>query len=148
MRILFVCMGNICRSPSAEAVFTKMADGMGFTIDSAGTADWHTGNPPDYRAISTGSDNGYDLADLRARQVNVDDFENFDLILAMDESNLADLKSIAPANHNARLELFLNYAPDLGLKNVPDPYYNDNFTEVLRMIESASEGLIEALKAQ
>ena len=148
--ILFVCLGNICRSPTAEAVFTKRAEAAGLQglhIDGAGTGAWHAGNPPDRRATKHAAKRGYDLTPLRARQVRESDFEDFDLIVAMDKSNLADLNAMAPAGSKAQIKLFLDYAP-VGKTEVPDPYYggDDGFEEVLDLVEAASDGLIKALK--
>lgn len=149
--ILFVCLGNICRSPTAEAVFRARAAaaGLDIAIDSAGTGAWHVGAMPDERAQAAGLARGYDLTPIRARQVVVDDYETFDLVLAMDHDNLATLKSRAPADRHGRIRLFLEFAPGTGLNAVPDPYYggDDGFEEVLDLIESASDGLIAHLTA-
>ena len=147
--ILFVCLGNICRSPTAEAVFTKRAKAAGLKvlhIDGAGTGAWHAGNPPDRRATKHAAKRGYDLTPLRARQVRESDFEEFDLIVAMDKSNFADLNAMAPTGSKAQIKLFLDYAPG-GKKEVPDPYYggDDGFEEVLDLVEAASDGLIKEL---
>ncbi len=147
-RVLFVCLGNICRSPTAEGVFTQLAKGHDIEVDSAGTANWHIGNPPDSRATAEAASKGYDLSNLRARQVKPSDFNVFDYIIAMDRSNLSNLQNLAPANPRARLALLLDYAPDVPLREVPDPYYEDNFPEVLRMIEQASRGLLNAILAK
>lgn len=148
--ILFVCLGNICRSPTAEAVFRTRAAaaGLDVAIDSAGTGAWHVGAMPDERAQAAGLARGYDLTPIRARQVVVDDYETFDLVLAMDHDNLATLKSRAPTDRHERIRLFLEFAPEAGLNAVPDPYYggDDGFEEVLDLIETASDGLIAHLK--
>lgn len=149
-RILFVCLGNICRSPTAEAVMRARAEAAGqadsLTLDSAGTGDWHVGKPPDRRARDAAAKRGYDLSSLRARQVNRDDFHTFDFILAMDGSNLADLQALAPAGSRARVQLFLDFShgPE---QDVPDPYYGgeDGFDAVLDLVESACDGLIATL---
>lgn len=149
--VLFVCLGNICRSPTAEAVFRvrAAAAGLDLEIDSAGTGAWHIGAEPDERAQTAGKARGYDLTPIRARQVVADDYERFDLLLAMDHDNLSTLKSRAPESADERIHLFLEFAPKLGLNAVPDPYYggDDGFEEVLDLIEAASDGLIAHLKA-
>lgn len=148
--VLFVCLGNICRSPTAEAVFRAraVAAGLDVEIDSAGMGAWHVGAMPDERAQAAGLARGYDLTPIRARQVAADDYERFDLVLAMDHDNLATLKSRAPRDRHERIRLFLEFAPEIGLNAVPDPYYggDDGFEEVLDLIEVASDGLIAHLK--
>ncbi|AWZ02429.1 low molecular weight protein-tyrosine-phosphatase YfkJ [Rhodobiaceae bacterium] len=148
--VLFVCLGNICRSPTAEAVFRARAAaaGLDVEIDSAGTGAWHVGAMPDERAQAAGHARGYDLIPIRARQVSDRDYERFDLVLAMDHDNLATMKSRAPASSHERIRLFLEFAPELGLNAVPDPYYggDDGFEEVLDLIESASDRLIAYLQ--
>jgi len=149
--VLFVCLGNICRSPTAEAVFRvrAAAAGLDVEIDSAGTGAWHVGAEPDERAQAAGLARGYDLSPIRARQVSGRDYERFDLVLAMDHDNLATMKSRAPASSHNRIRLFLEFAPELGLNAVPDPYYggDQGFEEVLDLIEAASDGLIAHLTA-
>lgn len=144
--VLFVCLGNICRSPTAEAVFRSRAGvaGLDVEIDSAGTGAWHVGATPDERAQAAGFARGYDLSPIRARQVVTADYEKFDLVLAMDHDNFSTLKSRAPSTQHDRIRLFLEFAPGLGLNAVPDPYYggDDGFEDVLDMIEAASDGLI------
>ncbi|MGK2742493.1 low molecular weight protein-tyrosine-phosphatase [Tepidicaulis sp. LMO-SS28] len=146
VRILFVCLGNICRSPTAEGVFARRAEaaGLDFEADSAGTGDWHIGKAPDPRAASAAKARGYEIAHLRARQVSRDDFSAFDYVLAMDRMNLAELQRLAPTRFKGTLRLFLDFAPDAPLREVPDPYYggDDGFAEVLDLIEAASDGLI------
>ncbi len=148
--ILFVCLGNICRSPAAEAVFRSRAAaaGLDVEIDSAGTGAWHVGAMPDERAQAAGEMRGYDLTPIRARQVADADYERFDLVLAMDHDNLSTLQSRAPKVAQGRIRLFLEFAPHLGLNAVPDPYYggDDGFEQVLDLIEAASDGLIAHLK--
>ncbi len=148
--VLFVCLGNICRSPTAEAVFRVRAAtaGLDVEIDSAGTGAWHLGATPDERAQAAGLARGYDLTPIRARQVVEDDYKRFDLVLAMDHDNLATLKSRAPRDLHERIRLFLAFAPEAGLNAVPDPYYggDDGFEEVLDLIEVASDGLIAHLR--
>ncbi len=153
-RVLFVCLGNICRSPTAEAVFRARAEAAGLTVraDSAGTGGWHAGMPPDSRAIEHAALRGYDLARLRAREVTADDFVAFDHILAMDASNMDALDPLRPAWRvgAARPELLMRYAPQTGAAEVPDPYYAgpDGFELVLDLVEAASDGLIAALGAK
>ena len=149
-RILFVCLGNICRSPSAEGVFAsclqQSALAQQVQIDSAGTGGYHTGEPPDRRATAAALKRGYDLRAQRARAVADEDFSRFDLILAMDQSNLDNLRARAPADAKAQLGLFMAFAPDWPAE-VPDPYYggDDGFEQVLDMLEAASAGLLEHL---
>ena len=151
MRVLFVCTGNICRSPTAEGVFRHRARQAGLTslqIDSAGTAGWHVGKAPDPRTVAAAQRRGYDLSALRARQVRAADFDNFDIVLAMDKQNLAELKSIAPHGVKTGLGLFLDYAEGAPFSEVPDPYYGGDagFEQVLDLIERASDGLIARLR--
>lgn len=151
LKVLFVCLGNICRSPTAEGVFRSYVKRAGLdkkiTIDSAGTADWHTGKAPDSRTIKAAAKRGYDLSSLKARQAVSEDFQRFDLILAMDKSNLENLQKIRPADAKAELALYL---PRMGLdiQEVPDPYYGgaDGFELVLDMLEQASEQLLSEIK--
>jgi protein-tyrosine phosphatase len=148
MRILFVCMGNICRSPTAEGVFRQLiatrAPHVSIEIDSAGTHDYHVGSPPDRRAISAALRRGIDLSGLRARRVQREDFERFDLILAMDQDNLRELHELAPAHARERIRLLMEYAPNAGTRAVPDPYYGgpQGFEQVLDLLEEAAEGLL------
>lgn len=149
--VLFVCLGNICRSPTAEGVFRARAHaaGLDVTIASAGTGAWHIGEPPDERAQGAALSRGYDLSGLRGAQVQADDFHTHDLILAMDEENLANLSALAPEGARAELRLFLDFAPGLAVREVPDPYYGgaDGFDRVLDMIEAASDGLIDHIRS-
>ena len=142
MRVLFVCLGNICRSPAAEAVFRAMAPDV--AADSAGTGNWHVGEPPYGHMQRAAKRRGYDLSALRARQVKVQDFKDFDLILAMDAQNLADLKAMDPGT-GATLKLFMDYAPQTGVTAVPDPYYTRDFDGALELIEAAAQGLLTSL---
>ena len=152
MKILFVCLGNICRSPTAEVVFRAVAQrdapDLVLEIDSAGTAAYHVGELPDQRTRQAAARRGYDMSALRARVVEAEDFEHFDLILAMDRENLRALERRAPAQAGDRLRLFLEFAPDAGVSEVPDPYYGgpNGFEDVLDLIEAASRGLIEHLR--
>jgi protein-tyrosine phosphatase len=151
--VLFVCMGNICRSPTAEGVFRAAIEqqnlGARIRADSAGTGDWHVGAPPDRRAIAAARRRGYDLAALRARQVELTDFARFGWILAMDRGNLRELEAMRPSAFAGHLGLFLDLAPGLGVREVPDPYYggSDGFERVLDLVETASAALIERLRA-
>ncbi|WP_278442505.1 low molecular weight protein-tyrosine-phosphatase [Pseudomonas oryzihabitans] len=152
MRILFVCMGNICRSPTAEGILRAKLDAAGLTgaveLDSAGTGDWHVGKAPDARAIQAAAGRGYDIGDLRARQVAEDDFQRFDLILAMDQDNLAWLEQLRP-DAGAVPELFLA-RQGLAVDEVPDPYYGGaaGFERVLDLLESACDGLVAEVAAR
>ena len=153
VRVLFVCMGNICRSPTAEAVLRRVVANekapLSIEIDSAGTHDYHVGDPPDPRSIAAGKRRGFDLSELRARHLQAEDFDRFDYVLVMDERNLADARAIAPRRHRAKLEFFLAYAPDLGRREVPDPYYGGppGFEDVLDLSEAAARGLLNELRA-
>lgn len=152
MRILFVCLGNICRSPTAESVFRAIAarelPDLTLAIESAGTAGYHVGEPPDRRMCEAAARRGYDLSSLRARVVAPSDFDTFDLILAMDRQNLRTLERRAPAHARERLRLFLEFAPDTDMTDVPDPYYGgqNGFEHVLDLIETGSRGLCAALR--
>lgn len=152
MKILFVCLGNICRSPSAEAVMRVIAQSeardLGIEVDSAGTAGYHIGDPPDVRSQEAARRRGYDMSPLRARIVEPDDFERFDLILAMDRENLSVLRQRAPEQLRERVRLFLEFAPDTDVLEVPDPYYGGakGFEEVLDLIEAATRGLLDHLR--
>ena len=145
-RILFVCLGNICRSPTAHGVFVAQADAQGVPVqvESAGTGGWHIGDPPDARATAEAAARGYDLSALRAQQVQVGDFDRFDLIIAMDTSNLAALERLRPAGNMTPADLFLRYA-ETDRTEVPDPYYEGGFDMVLDLIEDASRGLLASL---
>ncbi len=152
VKVLFVCMGNICRSPTAHGVFRERICREGLEdrvfIDSAGTHAYHVGNPPDRRAQATAEARGIPLADLRARQVVPEDFERFDYILAMDEDNLAILQSQCPPEHAHKVRLFLEFAPGRPEREVPDPYYGgaQGFEHVFDLVEDAAEGLLAAIR--
>ena len=150
--ILFVCMGNICRSPTAEGVFrhhvTEAGLGAQIRTDSAGTHAYHTGEPADRRAHAAAARRGISLEGIRARRVTDEDFEHFDYILAMDELNLVTLKERAPDESSAKVRLFLEFAESLPENEVPDPYYGGSagFERVLDLVEEASQGLLETLR--
>lgn len=147
--ILFVCLGNICRSPTAKAVFDHGFNQAGLRVrtDSAGTAAYHAGSPPDPRAIETAQRWGLDIRGERARIVTIEDFTNFDRIYAMDRANLADLQRMTPADCRSEIDLVMRLAPDYGLEEVPDPYYGDDdgFSRVLDMLEAAADTLVAEL---
>ena len=153
MKVLFVCLGNICRSPTAEGVFRHYVEQAGLsdriTIDSAGTSDWHLGKTPDPRTQAAAALRGYDLSTLRGRQAVAEDFHEFDLILAMDNSNLSNLQAIQPDDGSAELALYL---PRFGISpdEVPDPYYGgeDGFELVVDMLEQARQVLLDEIKAR
>ena len=159
IKVLFVCMGNICRSPTAEAVFRHhvrqagLEEGWGKTIyiDSAGTHGFHIGAPPDKRSQAVARRRGVDLSPIRSRQLEAQDFTDFDYILAMDRDNLEEMQARCSADHHTRLDLLLNHAPQLyGISEVPDPYYGpeDGFDRVYDVIEQGSLGLLDHIRAR
>jgi protein-tyrosine phosphatase len=154
VKILFVCLGNICRSPTVEGVARQIAQAefpaLPLQFDSAGTASYHIGDAPDPRTRLAAQRRGYDLSGLRARQLTVADFQHFDLLLAMDEENLNDMHAIAPATARDRARLFLAYAPEVELSAVPDPYYGgpEGFETVLDLAEHGCRTLFLAIAAQ
>jgi len=149
MRILFVCMGNICRSPTAEGVFRRLVaervPGVEIEVDSAGTHDYHVGDPPDPRSIAAAARRGVDLRQLRARLIRDDDFERFDLIIAMDRLNREALLDRSPAPFRERIRLFMEFAGGREVEDVPDPYYGGapGFERVLDLAEEAAAGLLD-----
>jgi protein-tyrosine phosphatase len=149
--VLFVCTGNICRSPTAEAIFRKLVAeaGMSETIlaDSAGTHGYHIGEPPDPRSQASAADRGYDLSGLRARRVEPVDFQRFDLIVAMDRGHFTILSRMAEPSAAHKLKLMMSYAEGFEEKDVPDPYYGgpQDFERVLDMLEYAARGLLDSL---
>lgn len=152
IKILFVCMGNICRSPTAEGITRKIIANselhVNIHVDSAGTHAYHSGEAPDPRARRAAAKRGVDLSRLRARQVQIEDFERFDLILAMDRENLEVLESFCPPEQRHKLELLMRYSSRFEVEEVPDPYFGgeDGFDLVLDMVEDAAQGLVETLR--
>jgi protein-tyrosine phosphatase len=148
IRVLMVCLGNICRSPTAEAMLRKKVREAGLDdrveVDSAGTADYHVGSPPDRRAVAHGERRGLQMKHLRGRQVSRDDFDRFDFILAMDDDNLVALERLRPADSRAKVALLMAYAPRSGALEVPDPYFGGagGFETVLDLVDSAADGFI------
>jgi protein-tyrosine phosphatase len=152
-RILFVCLGNICRSPTAEVVFREAASKAGLAdveVASAGMGDWHVGRPPDARAVRHAAKRGYDLRPLRARQFAPSDFARFDHIYAMDAAVLEELAAMKPASYRGRLALFLDVVPNTGMHDVPDPYHMgpEGFELVLDLVERASAALAASLSSR
>lgn len=147
--ILFVCLGNICRSPLAEAALRASAGARGIpvTADSAGTGNWHVGKPPDHRAIAEAARHGIDISGLRARQVGLDDFQRFDLIVALDMANLDHLRGLRPDGTQARLSLLLDYVPGREGQGVIDPYYggSEAFQRVWADVSAGAEGILDRL---
>jgi protein-tyrosine phosphatase len=154
IKVLFVCMGNICRSPTAEGVFRHRVFEAGYAdhiiIDSAGTHDYHIGSSPDRRAQQAAQQRGYDLGSLRGRQVGARDFHEFDYILAMDRANLDNLLQDCPPQQQHKLKLFMEFSRGFSEREVPDPYYggNQGFENVLNMVEDAAAGLLEEILAR
>ena len=152
--VLFVCMGNICRSPTAQGVFARLVEDYSLSdiieIDSAGTHAYHIGEQPDARASAAALNRGIDLSSQQARRVSSDDFERFDYLMAMDHDNYEILAASCPPGLESRLRLFLEFAPDLETREVPDPYYGggSGFERVLDMIEQASAGLLADIRQQ
>ena len=154
VKVLFVCMGNICRSPMAEGAFRKAVDDAqltdSFMIDSAGTIGYHAGSAPDERAIATAKKRGVDITGQRSRKVREEDFASFDYILAMDRDNLSDLLDRCPAALQDRISLFLPHAPDLRIDEMPDPYYGhrDQFDTCYLAAMDASLGLLGKIRSE
>ncbi|WP_338050082.1 low molecular weight protein-tyrosine-phosphatase [Rhodovibrio sodomensis] len=146
--VLFVCTGNICRSPSAEAILRHKAHHAGLAdrlkIDSAGLGEWHLGHPPDPRAVDAVAAHGYSMGGQTARLVDPRDFERFDYVIAMDEGHHAQLNEICPRARKDRVRLFLEFAPQTGRKSVPDPYYGDTsgFDAMVGLIEAGTDGIL------
>ncbi|MBK5969871.1 MULTISPECIES: low molecular weight protein-tyrosine-phosphatase [Thiorhodovibrio] len=152
VRVLFVCMGNICRSPTAQGVFRHLVRQAGLadriTIDSAGTHAYHVGEPPDARATQAAQLRGIELGDIRARRATVEDFHAFDYVLAMDRDNFRDLRELCPPGLTSRLRMFMDFAPNASVREVPDPYYGgpSGFDRVLDLVETAAAGLLEDIR--
>ena len=146
-RVLFVCLGNICRSPTAEGVFRHLAEHAGLDVhaDSAGTSGWHSGDPPYAPAVKAAARRGYDLASLASRKFTVADFAAFDLIVGMDDQNIQDIEDLRPPGSVTRVVRMMDFAPSSGSVAVPDPYYSRDFDGALDLIEAASRGLLETL---
>ncbi|WP_028487843.1 low molecular weight protein-tyrosine-phosphatase [Thiothrix lacustris] len=152
VKVLFVCMGNICRSPTAQGVFEHLVHSQGLSdrilIDSAGTHAYHVGNPPDKRSQGAAKSRGLDLSGQRARKVTLADIEAFDYVLAMDRTNLDDLQDMVAASQRERVRLFMAFAERWNVDEVPDPYYGgeSGFERVLDMVEDAAAGLLEHIR--
>lgn len=143
-RIQFVCLGNICRSPTAEGILRGLVEQAGADIEvsSSGTSGWHNGKLPDARSMAEAKRRGYDLSSQRSSQTAQSDFEYFDLIIGMDHSNMANLRAIAPCGAKAKMKMLLDYLPEQPLREVPDPYYEDGFDTVFDLIEAACKALL------
>ena len=153
LSVLFVCLGNICRSPTAHGVFAKLVEQAGcgdlIQVDSAGTGDWHLDHAPDKRTTQVAASKGYDLSELRARLATSADFAQFDYIIAMDNANLADLRVMQPEGYEGHLGLFLDFSEQSAVQEVPDPYYGgeDGFELVFGLVEDASKGLLQHIQS-
>jgi protein-tyrosine phosphatase len=146
MNVLLVCLGNICRSPLAEGILRHKAKLMDLDlfVDSAGTSDWHIGEPPDSRGINVAFENGIDISNLKARQFDLRDFDKFDLILAMDKSNYSHLLNLAENSENSKkIKLFMNFAYPETNMDVPDPYYDNRFEEVFELLDQTSDKILD-----
>ena len=150
IRVVFVCLGNICRSPTAEGVFRHLVEQQGLSehiaADSSGTSGWHNGEPPDRRSQQSAMARGIDLSGLRSRQALPEDFHGFDYVLAMDSSNYDNLQAMCPPGYKDRLHMFMKFAPEFGRLDIPDPYYEDGFDGVFDMLEAASKGLLTDIR--
>ena len=153
VKVLFVCMGNICRSPTAHGLFQTLVDkhqlGAVIQVDSAGTHSYHIGSPPDSRSQATARQRGVDLSGLRARRFVSADFNEYDYLLGMDRANIADMRAIKPDTATANLQLMLEYSGKFNQVEVPDPYFGDDgFDLVFDMIDDASQGLLQHIRSQ
>ena len=152
VKVLFVCMGNICRSPTAHGVFRALVPSEGLddaiSIDSAGTHAYHVGKPPDERAQETARSRGIELSDLVARRVEVEDFSVFDYLVAMDQDNYMALSEICPDPHVDKIHMFMDFAPQMRTREVPDPYYGGaaGFERVFDLVDAAAQGLLEEIR--
>lgn len=152
VKVLFICMGNICRSPTAHGVFAHQVAEAGLNhaieTDSAGTHAYHVGKPPDHRAQNTALQRGYDLSDLRARKVGLIDCEQYDYLIVMDQDNLMDVLALCANGNHEKVQLFLSYAENTSTQEVPDPYYGGSggFDNVLDLVEAASAGLLQEIR--
>lgn len=152
VKVLFVCLGNICRSPTAHGVFEQYVEKAGLSdkilVDSCGTGQWHIGQPPDDRTQKAALERGYDLSHLRARRLQQDDFQRFDYILPMDQRNLEDVLAMKPEDFKGKVQLMLEYGEDNQVKEVPDPYYgeHDGFEYVLDLLEKSSANLLKEIQ--
>ena len=152
IQVLFVCLGNICRSPCSEGLFRRLVAKEGLEssilVDSAGTGDYHIGSPPDTRAITAAAMRDVDISDLKARQVRMSDFSRFDYVIAMDDSNYSNLVRHATAEQQQSIHLFRDFTDHGGNRQIPDPYFGDesHFESVLDMIEEASMGLLRHIR--
>ena len=150
--VLFVCLGNICRSPTSEGIFRQLTEqevpNLNVRVDSAGTANYHIGQPPDHRAVMAAARRGIEIANLRARRVSRQDFDRFNFIIGMDNHNYQDLLSMAPPNYPGKVCLFMDFAANWSEREVPDPYYggDNGFERVLDMIEDAAAGLLDEIR--
>jgi protein-tyrosine phosphatase len=153
IKVLFVCMGNICRSPTAHGVFQSLVDEQGLAesirVDSAGTHSYHIGSPPDLRSQATAQSRGIDLTSQRARRFVTTDFIDFDYLLGMDHGNLADMLALKPDQTSARVKLMLEYSDRFEQQEIPDPYFGeDGFDQVFDMIDDAARGLLRDIRSQ
>lgn len=150
VRVLFVCLGNICRSPMAEGMFRAKIDAAGLTdqirVDSAATGNWNLGNPPHRGTQQVLTKHGIDYSQMRARLIGADDFGDFDYVIGMDESNMQDLEALQPADSTVVLKKLMDFAQDETQSDVPDPYYTGNFDETERLVSAGCDGLLRVIR--